>query len=100
MKRSILVKLELVELYAKLIDVRIVLGGGLLSLLCELIVVKMEKEVSDSAEQFDVLIRVIVSERLAIVFISEDADETETIDPPLLDTFTLLCHVNAFQHPG
>jgi hypothetical protein len=51
-----LVKWQLVELYAKLIDVHIVVDGCLLSLLCELIVVKMEKEVCESGEQSDVLI--------------------------------------------
>ena len=66
----------------------------------ELVIVEMKKEVCDSGEQFYVLIRIIVSERLTVSLISKDADQTEPIHPPFLDALALLSHVDAAQHPG
>ena len=96
-----MVELQLVKLYSKLIGVHLVVGGSLLvRQLRELVIVEMKKEVCDSGEQFDVLIRVIVSEGLTVCLISKDADQTEPIHPPFMDALALLSHVDAAQHPG
>lgn len=98
MEGSILVKLQIFELYTEIVEIEVSKGGLLLDL-SELREVEVEEELGEAGEHAYVLIGEVISEGLAVPLVPQDAHQTEPIHAPLLHPLALLTQTHLPQHP-